>query len=361
MPAPRSDSRVTTPTAPKTPYAYDLPLAVHPTTYIGDRAVEFLKRADDTPFFLHVSFPDPHQPFCAPERYAGMYQAEEMPPPLPPLDPQTMPPWYGEAYMGKSSPCVIDPPGARVDRVTGTKPDDYQRYTVADFQQTKAIYYGMVSLLDDTVGRILHTLHETGLDHDTVVIFMADHGEYLGDYGLTGKGMLFHSALRVPLLVAGPGITGGQRIADVASTLDIAPTLLDLANVAEPEAMQGISMRAQLIDNVSPVRQVAITENDDDFVPMRGRVLTTNEWKLVRYGGTPFGELYDRQTDPNEEHNLWNHPAYAEVQADLTQRLLDELLCSVDTLNGRVQIPRPLSGKLLRQNYTGGNDFLVSP
>ncbi|MEZ4633706.1 MAG: sulfatase-like hydrolase/transferase [Caldilineaceae bacterium] len=140
-------------------------MAVHPTTYIGDRAVEFLKRADDTPFFLHVSFPDPHQPFCAPERYAGMYQAEEMPPPLPPLDPQTMPPWYGEAYMGKSSPCVIDPPGARVDRVTGTKPDDYQRYTVADFQQTKAIYYGMVSLLDDTVGRILHTLHETGLDH----------------------------------------------------------------------------------------------------------------------------------------------------------------------------------------------------
>ncbi|MEZ4633705.1 MAG: DUF4976 domain-containing protein [Caldilineaceae bacterium] len=83
-------------------------------------------------------------------------------------------------------------------------------------------------------------------------------------------------------------------------------------------------MRAQLIDNVSPVRQVAITENDDDFVPMRGRVLTTNEWKLVRYGGTPFGELYDRQTDPNE-HNLWQPPAYAEVQADLTQRLLDEV------------------------------------
>ena len=274
-----------------------------------------------------------------------MYRAEEMPPPLPPLDPQTMPPWYGEAYTGKSSPCVFDPPGARVDRVTGTKPDNYQRYTVADFQQTKAIYYGMVSLLDDTIGRILHTLHETGLDRDTVIVFMADHGEYLGDYGLTGKGMLFHSALRVPLLVAGPGITGGQRIADVASTLDIAPTLLDLANVAEPDAMQGISMRAQLIDDVAPVRQVAITENDDDFVPMRARVLTTNEWKVVRYGGTPFGELYDRQTDPNEDHNLWNHPAYAEVQADLTQRLLDALLCSVDTLNGRVQMPRPLFRK----------------
>ena len=119
-------------------------------------------------------------------------------------------------------------------------------------------------------------------------------------------------------------------------------------------------MRAQLIDNVSPVRQVAITENDDDFVPMRARVLTTNDWKVVRYGGTPFGELYDRQTDPNEEHNLWNHPAYAEVQTELTQRLLDELLYSVDTLNGRVQIPRPLSGKWLGQNYTGGND-LVTP
>jgi arylsulfatase A-like enzyme len=326
-------------------YAYDLPLAVHPTTYIGDRAVDFLKRTGDEPFFLHVSFPDPHQPFCVPEPYADMYRAEEMPPPLPPLDIATLPPWYGEAYTGKGSPCVLDPPGARVDRVTGTKPDNYQRYTVADFQQTKAIYYGMISLLDDAIGRILHTLHETGLDRNTVVLFMADHGEYLGDYGLTGKGLLFDCALRVPLLIAGPHIQGGRRMADIASTVDIAPTLLDLANVSEPEGVQGLSMGPQLIGNRTPVRQGAITENDDDFVPMRARALTTNDWKIVRYGGTPLGELYDRLADPDEQHNLWNNPVYKEIQANLTGYLLDELLCSFDSSNGRVQIPRPVSAK----------------
>jgi arylsulfatase A-like enzyme len=85
-------------------YAYDLPLEVHPTTYIGNRTVEFLDRVGTQPFFLHVSFPDPHQPFCAPEPYASRYRPEEMPPPLRPLDDKTMPPWYKEAYTGGKQP-----------------------------------------------------------------------------------------------------------------------------------------------------------------------------------------------------------------------------------------------------------------
>jgi arylsulfatase len=326
-------------------YAYDLPLEVHPTTYIGNRTVEFLDRVGTQPFFLHVSFPDPHQPFCVPEPYASLYRPQEMPPPLRPLDDKTMPPWYKEAYTGGSSPCVADPPTARVDRVTGTKPDDYHRYTLADFQQTKAIYYGMVSLVDDAIGRILTALQKNGLDHNTIVIFTADHGEYLGDYGLTGKGLLFHCALQVPLAIAGPGITGERRIAQIASTLDIAPTILDFAGIPEPEGMQGISMHPQLVHDVEPIRQTALSENDDDFVPMRARTLTTTDWKLTRYGGTPFGELYHRRADPYEQHNLWNNPTYKGIQADLTELLLEELLCSVDSTNGRVQSPRPASSK----------------
>ncbi|MEM7131909.1 MAG: sulfatase-like hydrolase/transferase [Chloroflexota bacterium] len=331
-------------------YIFPLPETIHSSNYVGDRTVKFLREVGEKPFFLHVSFPDPHQPFCVPAPYDQLYQPEEMSPPIPPLaNPESRPPWYWEAHNGQGSPNVDRPATASstglVDRVTGTKPLNYSRYSVADYQQMKAIYYGMITLMDYNIGRILNTLDEEGLADNTIVVFVSDHGEYLGDYGLIGKGMHFDSAIRVPLIFAGPKIVQERRVNDIASTLDIAPTLLDMVGAREPEGVQGISMREVLSGSKSNVRQAALTENDDDFVPMKARTLTTLQWKLSYYAGHEFGELYNRQADPQELTNLWSEAEYTFVKRELNELLMEEILCTLDVSNGRRQEPKPKATK----------------
>ncbi len=207
----------------------------------------------------------------------------------------------------------------------------------------------MITLLDDGIGRILDTLDETGLARNTVVAFLSDHGDYLGDYGLVGKGFHYDCILRTPLLLAGPGIEAA-RLDGMASVVDIAPTLLDFAGVAEPEGMQGLSMKTSLVGDAPLPRTAALTENDDDFAPMRARTLTTPDWKLTRYLNRPWGELYDRRDDPRETRNRWDDPACAEIRRALTERLLDEVTCAVDMANGRHQRPAAAVPKWLPGN-----------
>ncbi len=324
-------------------WSWELPEPVHSSNYLGLRAEQFLANAqqDGRPFFLQVSFPDPHYPFMVPEPWASLHDPADMPPPLPPLTESSgLPPLHELVYYRRGGH-VTRADGLPADRVIGIPPHEWSRYSLADWQQVKALYYGMVSLIDHNVGRILDALDSSGLAQDTLVLFVSDHGDHLGDHGLYGKGLPYDAALRVPLIWRGQGIAAGQQRAEVASTLDIAPTLLDLAGVTLPEGVQGHSMRAQLAGAPAPLRRAVLTENDDDFVPMKMRVLTTLRWKLVNCLNEPVGELYDRVNDPGEMRNLWHEPPYAALRAQLTAQLLDEVICSQEMRNGRRQLPAP--------------------
>lgn len=324
-------------------WSWELPEPVHSSNYLGLRAEQFLANAqqDGRPFFLQVSFPDPHYPFMAPEPWASLHDPADMPPPLPPLTESTgLPPLHEQVYYRRGGK-LTRADGLPADRVIGIPPHDWSRYSRADWQQVKALYYGMVSLIDHNVGRILNALDASGLAQNTLVLFVSDHGDHLGDHGLYGKGLPYDAALRVPLIWRGQGIAAGQQRAEVASTLDIAPTLLDLAGVELPEGVQGHSMRAQLAAAAAPLRRAVLTENDDDFVPMKMRVLTTARWKLVHCLNEPVGELYDRVNDPGEMRNLWQEPQHAALRAQLTAQLLDEVVCSQEMRNGRRQSPSP--------------------
>ncbi|WP_162606463.1 sulfatase [Jiangella asiatica] len=317
-------------------HTWELPADAHSGEYVVDRAAAYLEdhARDGEPFFLQVSFPDPHHPFTVPEPYASAYDPARMPVPVPPVS----------AADGATALQLAAHRGetGRRDPVIGTPPDDYTRYTTADWQAATAIYYGMVTLLDEQIGRILATLRATGLDDDTVVVFATDHGEYLGDHGLAGKGFHYDSAIRTPMIVRGPGIRAGARLDDLASTLDLAPTLLDHAGVPAPEGVQGVSMRAAWAGEARLPRHAGVlTENDDDFVPMRARTLTTPDWKLTWYHGCADGELYDRRRDPAERYNLWHDAAAVAVRYELLPQLLDQVLGAVDVMNGRRQPPSP--------------------
>ena len=317
---------------------YPLPEHVHSSNYIGDRTVEFLREAGDQPFFLHVSFNDPHHPFTAPEPWESMYDPEDMPPPIRPVTESMDPlPLQLKAFRGESA--SVGPEGRPVDRVIGTPPIDYSRHSLRDWQQVKALYYAMTSLLDHNVGRILEALRETGLVDNTQVWFVSDHGDYLGDHGLLGKGFHYDSVIRTPLIVRGPGVQLGRRLDSVSSVVDVAPTMLEACGVSEPEGIQGRSMLQVLRGEMPPFRTTALTENDDDFAPFKARTLTTDRWKLTRYVGLDGGELYDRRNDPEEVVNLWDREEHAATKHRLLDMLLEEVICAGDVANGRVQSP----------------------
>ncbi len=316
-------------------HEYEYPLEIHSSNYIADKTEEFLKEPNDRPFFLHVSFPDPHHPFTVPEPYASLYKPEDMPAPLPPVTESVDATKLQLNVFHNDSSKPVE--GRDAERVIGTPPENYSEYTTRNWQISKAIYYGMTTLMDDAIGRILDTLEETGLAENTIVVFLSDHGEYMGDHGFLGKGFHYDSVIRTPLIFAGPSIKQ-QRIDEVESVLDIAPTLLDMVGVDEPEGTQGISLKEALNGAEAP-RDAAMTENDDDFGPMYVRTLTTKDWKLTYYLNQPLGELYDRKNDPDEMVNLWNSSKHAGIKGELTQRLLSEVMAATDLSNGRRQAP----------------------
>lgn len=319
-------------------WRWNLPQDVHSSHYIADRAIDFLETATDEPYFLHVSFPDPHYPFTAPEPWASLYDPAIMPLPIPPIaESFDMPELHERVYRGPLTPSAGR--GRPRDRVIGTPPHNYAEYNQDDWKQVKAIYYGMVSLVDYSVGRILDALDRLGMNDNTIIVFVSDHGDYLGDHGMYGKGLPYDSALRTPLIYRGPGIAAGQTISTVESTLDIAPTLLDLAGVAEPEGIQGCSLMRLLGGEDWPRPGAALVENDDDFAALRMRTLIGPRWRLTFYHSQDWGELIDRERDPLEMRNLWNDPAYSAVKQRLLIQLLDEIAASIDMQNGRRQQP----------------------
>ncbi|MBT3274963.1 MAG: sulfatase-like hydrolase/transferase [Spirochaetales bacterium] len=314
---------------------WDYPAEVHSSNYIGARVTEFLKKSalKPEPFFLHVSFPDPHHPFTVPEPYASMYAVEDLPGPIPSvMESENCPELHKSIFHGGGMPH---------DRVTGTPSDNYAAYSEDDWKEVKAIYYGMISLVDYNVGRILNALENTGQAGNTLVVFVSDHGDYLGDHGLLGKGLHYDSSIRTPLIYRGPGVSKNLSINSIGSTIDITPTVLDWAGVEEPEALQGISQLAALNGEGSTHRSAALTENDDDLGSLKMRTVTTAEWKMVRYAGSEENELYNRIDDPDEMRNLWGDTAYAPVVSELNEILIEELMCSFDQANGRVQNPKP--------------------
>jgi len=181
-----------------------------------------------------------------------------------------------------------------------------------------AAYYGMIAQIDHQVGRILALLEARGFSSETLVLFTADHGDYMGDHGMILKGPIhYESLVRVPLLVRGPGFVRGARVDDPVGTIDVAPTALRAAGLPIPKAMEGRPF------GEGP-REHVLTEDDILRGILAFRTLTTRRWRITRNERDPEGgELYDLQEDPGELVNRWADPARASVRSDLLAALDD--------------------------------------
>jgi arylsulfatase A-like enzyme len=195
----------------------------------------------------------------------------------------------------------------------------------AQLRRIIANTYGMVSLVDHQVGRILAALHDEGLADDTLVVYTADHGDWLGDHGLVLKGPMFYEGLlRVGLILRGPGVPAGRVVADAVSTIDLAATFGDYAGVPVAQARHSRSLRPLVEGRDS--RDHALTEwrlgPQRCGVALDLRGVRTRDAKLTFEFGSGSGELYDLRDDPHEMHNLFDDPAACGLRDELMDRLL---------------------------------------
>ena len=285
-----------------------LPSAFHNSTWVGDRTIARLNAATemDKPFCIWASFPDPHHPFDCPLPWSLLHRPEDVD--LPDhrrLDLDRRPWWHRATLEGK--PDIREDMAefrSKFSRVPELN-DDQLREVIAN-------YYGMISLIDHNVGRILAELERLGLDENTIVIYTSDHGDWLGDHGLLLKGpMMYEGLLRVGCLVKGPGVPRGKRVDDPVSNLDFAATFLDYADVSPATQMHSQSLRP-LIETDTASRVFAFAEWDlrpsRAGVALQIQTVRTATHKLTVELISGDGELYDLEADPNEMDNLFSDP-----------------------------------------------------
>jgi len=282
----------------------------HPTTWVGDRAVEWLEQVDG-PFFSWVSFTDPHHPMDPPRPWSDMYSPDD----CLELLPETRP----EEFDKKPGLHRAWTRGAQGGAMAWANPGG-ANLSERELAQMFAGYYSLVSQLDHQIGRVLEVLERRGLAEDTLVIATTDHGDLLGDHQMVFKGPLhYEGLLRLPLIVRGPGFGAGEVVSHPVGTIDLAPTALAAAGLPVPERMEGRHL-------LEP-RETCITENDHQMVfEMPLRTLATERYKITRYEAQEgVGELYDLELDPGEFENRWDDPEYATVRSDLLATLDDEM------------------------------------
>jgi arylsulfatase A-like enzyme len=176
-------------------------------------------------------------------------------------------------------------------------------------------YLASVSFMDSQVGRVLDALETSGRASQTLVVVWSDHGWHLGEKGITGKNSLWERSTRVPLIWAGPGVTGGARCSRPVELLDVFPTLLELTGQPARPDLEGHSLVPQLREASAPRPWPAITTHNQGNHSIR-----TERWRYIRYAdGTE--ELYDEQNDPNEWTNLAADPKTAAIRQDLKRWL----------------------------------------
>lgn len=315
----------------------------HQTTWCAEMASNFIRKYADpgTPWLYSVNFFDPHHPFDAPESLMARYEPILGDIPLPAYtlgELEGKPPWQLREHS----------------RAYGGYP--FAEMSDMDHRLVRASCFAMCDLIDQQVGRMLQALEETGQLENTLVVFMSDHGEMLGDHGIYLKGAHFYEpAVHVPLILSMPGTLPAQEIHELAELTDLAPTFLEAAGLPMHLGMQGRSIWEGLQDpgvdgvgredvyceyyNAMPAKwDEWHTGHKDSATQDHATMLRTATHKIVVPHGHDCGELYDLGKDPCETRNLWGEPAHATTQLDLMKRLTDRMAYTVDSLPGRKAI-----------------------
>ena len=303
---------------------HGIPAEYHQTTWCADMAIKFIRAQKGKPWLFSFNCFDPHHPFDPPAEYLQKYNPADMP--LPKFRPGELA--EKTEYQRLDHEWAHNSPGEfHVANMT----DD-------DKRQVTAAYYAMVELIDDQVARILATLEETNQSDNTIVLFMSDHGEMLGDHGIYFKGPHFYeSAVRVPLIFRWPNhFRSGVHADGLVELVDIVPTLLQAAGLPVPDGVQGRSLLPICNGQAAPSthRDYVYCEYYNAWTHKRsyGTMMRTGNEKIAVYHGIDEGEMYDLQSDPGEFENLWQRPECSTMQHRLLKQAFDASVFTLDPL-----------------------------
>lgn len=300
---------------------------IYPTSYVTDKTIEFLERHvnednGNKPFFIHCSYPDPHQPVCPPGKYKDLYKPEDIELPSNFNDVENL---LNHEFIG---------PHIKDARFKVILPQ------IVSEEQAKiftALTFGSITMIDNGVGAILRKLEELGLTDNTMVIFTSDHGDYCGDHGFIMKGPVhYRGIINMPLLWKVPGMTKSSVSDSLISTVDLPKTILHLLGISKryhPEVFQGYDATAILKDPNEKIRDRVLIEHDEEIAKdkvMRLRTLVTEQYRLTMYDGyDKIGDLFNLNNDPDEIKNLWDS------KKELRNELIEELLRKIVNLRPR--------------------------
>jgi choline-sulfatase len=275
----------------------------HFETFVARESARFLRNhGKQQPFFLISSFLKPHDPFTPVERFAKMFHPPEM----------KLPETWGKVDLA-SVPNWIR------SRIQYDSACPELRFAEAAKVHT-ALYYASLAQMDDNVGKLLGTLHELGLEENTIVLYTSDHGEMLGEHGLWQKFVFYEPSVGVPLIFRVPGVTpANTRCATPVSLVQMVPTLLDLCGASVPTGLENASITRLLREPGAEADSTVFAE-----LGLRtrhpGAMIRRGRYKYCYYVGD-MDELYDLATDPAEMKNLALLPAYGEKRDELRQQL----------------------------------------
>jgi uncharacterized sulfatase len=302
-------------------HQWSIPEEYHYGTWIAERSCAqidaYANRGE--PFFLWSSFFDPHPPYLVPEPWDRMYDPESV----------TVP-------AGRSGEHDRNPPHFQLTQqmnpdFSAWKENEwglhgFRSHLVDRDRLAKdiAVYYGMISLMDKQIGRILDQLDAKGLTDNTLVVFTSDHGHFYGHHGLTAKGAFqYEDAIRVPFLARHPGkIPAGATSEAIQSLVDLAPTFLSTAGIDVPGSMSGVDQSAVWRGEQAQARDHVICEHRHTRSTVHLKTYVDHRYKLTTYFNQDYGELFDLESDPDEFENLWDDPSATELKAELFQKMM---------------------------------------
>ena len=280
---------------------------------------------------LWASFFDPHPKYLAPEPWDRMYDPGALTvPALSPGEHDANPPHFRLTQSAAPDFSAWRESGQGLHGLTSHLHDR------EELARDVACYYGMISLLDHQVGRIIERLQALGLAGETLVVFTSDHGHLFGQHGLIAKGPFhYEDLLRVPLIAAQPGrVPAGRRCAALQSLVDFAPSFLGATGIPVPHGMTGVDQSPVWYGRRAALRDHVLVENRHEPTTIHLRTYIDERYKLTVYYNRDYGELFDLAADPQELRNLWDAPAAHELKHDLIRKLLHAEL-------GREPLPMP--------------------
>ena len=300
---------------------WKIPEEYHYDAWIAERTNAMLQgyKENGENFFLWASFFDPHPDYFAPEPWDRLYDPETL----------TLPSAKEGEHEGS-------PPHFKL---TQEQHPDFSAYSVSGYglhgfhshlhddcelRKDMAVYYGMISLMDKYIGKILDRLDELGLSENTLVLFTSDHGHFFGQHGLMAKGAFhYEDMIKVPFIVRYPGVIPAGRISlAMQSLVDLAPSFLDLIHAPVPASMTGIGQSEVWKGEKESARGHVLVENHHEHPTIHVKTYVDRRYKITVYYNQTYGEIFDLEEDPGELRNLWDDETHAELKARLLLKFL---------------------------------------